>query len=150
MNTATKYTIKNLSAVHLTPEFFTTLEHLSKTVEPNIAKAKKTLKAIYKNPDHKIFVAVNARNNVVGLTTLVIEQKFVHRFGKMSHLEDVVVRPGFEGQGIGRALVLRAVREARKAGCYRIRLFCLDRNIRFYKKAGFRLNENGMQLDLKK
>ncbi|MFH1207002.1 MAG: GNAT family N-acetyltransferase [Patescibacteria group bacterium] len=144
-----KYLIKNLQSIHLTPEFFTTLEHLSKTVEPNIPKAKKTWKLIRKNPSHKIFVAVDERNKVVGLATLVIEQKFVHRFGRMSHLEDVAVRLGFEGQGIGRALVRRAIKEAKKAGCYRIRLFCLDSNIRFYKKSGFRLNENGMQLDLK-
>ncbi|MFA6553104.1 MAG: GNAT family N-acetyltransferase [Patescibacteria group bacterium] len=142
------YQIKELAASHLTSEFFATLEHLSKTVKPDIAKAKKTLKLIRKNPNHKIFVAVDKRNMVVGLITLVIEQKFIHRFGKMSHIEDVVVREGFEGQGIGGALVKQAICAAEKAGCYRIRLFCSDRNVKFYARAGFFQHENGMQLDL--
>ena len=142
------YRIKELTASHLTPEFFTTLEHLSKTVEPSIAKAKKTLKLIRKNPSHKIFVAVDKHNKAIGLITLVIEQKFIHWFGKMSHIEDVVVRSGFEGQGIGSALVKRAIAAAKKAGCYRIRLFCSDKNLKFYKRAGFFQHENGMQLDI--
>ena len=38
--------------------------------------------------------------NIIGSTTLLIEQKFIHDGGKVGHIEDVVTRKGYEGFGI--------------------------------------------------
>ena len=42
---------------------------------------------------------------MIGATTLLVEQKFIHSGGKAGHIEDVVTRKGFEGLGIGSALI---------------------------------------------
>lgn len=143
------WVIKELKKKHITPSLFTTLAHLSTSMVSDVDKGKKQFKYMKKNKNHYVFVALDKKTKeVIGSITLLVEPKFIHDFGKMGHIEDVVVREGFEGQGIGRALVERAIKEAKKEGCYRIRLFCSDKNIPFYEKAGFVRHENGMQLEL--
>lgn len=122
--------------------------NLSKSVQVSIPRARQTFKKIQRNKNQVHLVAVDQRGMVLGLTTLILEQKFVHNFRMMGHIEDVVVRPAYERRGIGRALIRQAIAEAKKAGCYRLRLFCADHNLPFYRKAGFRPHENAMQLDL--
>ena len=119
-----KYKIKELTKKNITPEFFATLNNLSKTVKENIKKGRKAFKHIQKNKNHRIFVAIDENDTVVGLTTLLIERKFIHEFGKLGHIEDVVVREGFEGNGIGRALIEKVKKIAKKEDCYRIILNC--------------------------
>jgi len=139
-----KYLIKELTQNNISPEFFATLVNLSKTVKEDIPKAKKVWKEIKRNPNHKIFIAINKNNEVVGLTTLLIERKFIHKFGKLGHIEDVVTRKGYEGKGIGSSLVKKATGVAKKTGCYRVKLYCSDANIKFYKRFGYRKKENSM------
>ncbi|XOU93913.1 MAG: GNAT family N-acetyltransferase [Candidatus Kerfeldbacteria bacterium] len=143
-----KYKIKEFSKKNITSEFFTTLNNLSKTVKKNIKKGRKAFKHIQKNKNHRIFVAINEDEQVIGLTTLLIERKFIHEFGKLGHIEDVVVREGFEGNGIGGALIEKAKKVAKKEDCYRIVLNCSDDNIKFYEKYGYKKKENEMALEL--
>jgi glucosamine-phosphate N-acetyltransferase len=59
-----------------------------------------------------------------------------------------VTRKGFEGHGIGSALINHALHFARTVGCYKVVLDCSDNNISFYQKAGFRVHETSMRYDL--
>jgi GNAT superfamily N-acetyltransferase len=55
------------------------------------------------------------------------------------YLEDLYVRPGFRGAGIGRALLVHLARLARERGCGRLEWSVLDWNepaIGFYEKIG--------------
>jgi GNAT superfamily N-acetyltransferase len=55
------------------------------------------------------------------------------------YLEDLYVRPGFRGAGIGRALLVHLARLARERGCGRLEWSVLDWNepaIGFYKRIG--------------
>ncbi len=55
------------------------------------------------------------------------------------YLEDLYVRPGFRGRGIGRALIFHLARLARERGCGRLEWSVLDWNepaIGFYKSIG--------------
>ena len=47
-------------------------------------------------------------------------------------------RKGFEGLGIGSALINHALHFAKGAGCYKVVLDCSDTNISFYQKTGFK------------
>lgn len=143
-----KYKIKELSKKNITPGFFTTLNNLSKTVKENIKKGRKAFKHIQKNKNHRIFVAIDENDAVIGLTTLLIERKFIHEFGKLGHIEDVVVREGFEGNGIGGALIEKAKKIAKKEDCYRVTLNCPDDKIKFYEKYGYKRRGNEMALEL--
>lgn len=129
--------------------FLETLERLSEVgLTPKQAR-KIYENEIAKNPAYHLWVAEIDRT-VVGVTTMLVEQKFIHRGGKVGHIEDVAVRKGFGGGEIGRALVVEtAGGEARKEGCYKTILDCNERNAKLYEKWGFRKHEIGMRMDLR-
>ncbi len=127
--------------------FLETLSNLS-SVSLTSKKAERIYKKQIKdNPVYNMFVA-ELENEVVGVITLLMEQKFIHSGGKVGHIEDVVARKGFQGKGIGSALVKRAIAEAKKQDCYKVILDCSQENIPFYKKFGFKVRETEMRLDL--
>jgi len=119
------------------------LEVLENLLSPNIdnTNAKNILRKIISNPLHKIFVAYNKENNrIVGTTTLFIEPKFINKGMQVGYIEDVSVRKGYEGLGIGFKLVNYATSYAvSKEGCKKILLYCSGKNMLFYKKLGFKL-----------
>jgi len=144
-----KYKIKELKKKHITEGLFATLSNLSDSTKVNISQGRKVFKEINKNKNHFIWAAIDKETDeVIGLITLLVEPKFIHDCGNLGHIEDVVTRKTFEGEGIGRDLVKTAVKQAEKSDCYRVILNCSDENKRFYEKQGFRYRENGMSLEL--
>jgi glucosamine-phosphate N-acetyltransferase len=146
-----KFEVREIELGDLKNGYFSTLKNLSDlgNVEGNREKAEQILNNINANPLHRIFVAIDKQTaEVIGATTLLVEQKFIHGGGKAGHIEDVVTRKGFEGLGIGSALISHALHFARTVGCYKVVLDCSDSNIRFYQKAGFRVHETSMRCDL--
>ena len=99
---------------------------------------------IKQNPNHRIHVAIDD-NKVVGTTTLLIEQKFIHQGGLVGHIEDVVIRKDYEGTGIGIKLVLSLLEYAKKKQCYKTILDCNDNVKPFYEKIGFKYESNCMR-----
>jgi glucosamine-phosphate N-acetyltransferase len=94
----------------------------------------------------RTFVA-RVGDSTVGTATLLLEQKFIRRAGRVGHIEDVAVHRDYQSQGIGAALVRHAVEEARRLGCYKVILNCADGVMPFYVRLGFRRHDNGMRLD---
>jgi glucosamine-phosphate N-acetyltransferase len=95
----------------------------------------------------RTYVALSG-GQVVGTASLVVEPKFIHRGGKVGHIEDVAVRPDGREHGVGSALVRHATAQARKLGCYKVILSCYDRLVPFYSKLGYRPHDVGMRIDL--
>lgn len=89
------------------------------------------------------------QEQVIGTASLILEHKFIHRGGTIGHIEDVAVRTGHEGKGVGSAVVRELVELARLSGCYKVILSCSDENLAFYSRIGFRRHDNGMRIDLK-
>jgi glucosamine-phosphate N-acetyltransferase len=146
-----KFEVREIELGDLENGYFSTLKNLSDlgTIEGNKEKAEQILKNISANPLHRIFVAIDKETSeVIGATTLLIEQKFIHSGGKAGHIEDVVTRKGFQGQGIGSALIEHALHFAMTVGCYKVVLDCSAANIRFYEKTGFKVHETSMRYDL--
>ncbi len=102
------------------------------------------LKEIKSNPLHKIFVAKDTENNIiVGTTTLLIEPKFINKGMRVGYIEDVSVRKGYEGQGIGRQIIEYVTNNAKKVQrCKKIILYCSEKNKPFYEKLGYRLSKD--------
>lgn len=132
--------------------FFETLSNLKSVGElsGDLERSKRILREIKSNPLYKIFVAVKDDDEVVGATTLLIEQKFIHNGGRSGHIEDVVTRKGFQGMGIGSSVVKKALEAAKEAGCYKIVLDCSEENVPFYEKLGFKKHGVEMRLGLEK
>lgn len=142
-----KIKIRKIKKQDFKKGYLLTLSNLA-SCDLTIKKAERIFKKHIKdNLVYNIFVA-EQDTEIVGTITLLIEQKFIHGGRRVAHIEDVAVRKGFEGQGIGSALVKTAIKKAKKEGCYKVILDCEKKNIPFYKKFGFKVHETEMRLDL--
>lgn len=103
--------------------------------------ANEILQNIKSNPLHKIFVAKDDMNDkIAGTTTLLIEPKFIDKGMRVGYIEDVSVRKGYEGLGIGSKLVNHATNYAISIeGCKKILLYCSEKTRAFYEKLGYKL-----------
>ena len=123
-------------------------------------RAKQILQEIKSNPLHKIFVAQEEegieqqeqqiqaqgdidkkkKTKVVGTTTLLVEPKFIHKGMRVGYIEDVSVRKGYDGLGIGSQLITYATQDAISVeGCRKILLYCSKNTMPFYEKLGYKL-----------
>ena len=124
--------------------FLKSLDSIRKASELDKEVAKDILKKIISNPDHIIHVAED-NGKIVGSTTLLIEQKFIHNGGCVGHIEDVVVSKEFEGRGIGIKLVTSLLEIANTRNCYKTILDCKDELIPFYERIGFKQESKQMR-----
>jgi len=138
--------IREIEENDLENGFLESLDFLRKASDIDKNKAKKILKKIKQNPNHIIHVAVDD-NKIVGSTTLLVEQKFIHDGGLVGHIEDVVVRKDYEGKGIGIKLVMSMLERAKEKNCYKTILDCKDDVKQFYERIGFKHESNGMRYD---
>ena len=126
--------------------FLESLDNLRQTSNLEQNSVKNILKKILENENHIIHVA-ELDGKIVGSTTLLIEQKFIHEGGFVGHIEDVVVNKKFEGQGIGMKLVLSLLDVAKEKKCYKTILNCEDKLLPFYEKIGFKQKSTEMRFD---
>ena len=138
--------IREIEEGDLEKGFLETLDFLRKSSDIDKNKANEILKKIQQNSNHIINVAVDD-NKIVGSTTLLIEQKFIHDGGLVGHIEDVVVRKDYEGKGIGIKLVTSLLERAKEKNCYKTILDCNDDVKQFYERIGFKRESNGMRYD---
>ena len=138
--------IREIEEDDLENGFLETLDFLRNASDLDKNKANEILKKIKQNPNHIIYVAIDNKK-IVGSTTLLIEQKFIHDGGLVGHIEDVVVRKDYEGKGIGIKLVTSMLERAKEKNCYKTILDCNDDVKQFYERIGFKRESNGMRYD---
>ena len=138
--------IREIEEDDLEKGFLETLDFLRNASGIDKNKAKEILKKIKQNTNHIIYVAIDNKK-IVGSTTLLIEQKFIHDGGLVGHIEDVVVRKDYEGKGIGIKLVTSLLERAKEKNCYKTILDCKDDVKQFYDRIGFKRESNGMRYD---
>jgi glucosamine-phosphate N-acetyltransferase len=143
------YEIRELRAADLGNGFVETLENLTDTGGLTPGAALKILRTMRRAPLYHVLVAVGADGQVMGATTLLVEEKFIHGGGRVGHIEDVAVRRGYEGRGLGGSLVRAAVEMAEEMACYKCILDCKEELTGFYEKLGFRRRDVGMRIDFK-
>ena len=138
--------IRKLQKKDLYNGFLLSLDVLRKSSHLKPKKANTIFDKISKNPDYVIYVAISD-GKVIGATTLLIEQKFIHDGGKVGHIEDVVVRKEYQGKGVGKKIVNELLKYAEKKGCYKTILDCSDDLIPFYKNLEFKRHSNSMRFN---
>lgn len=139
--------IRILKKEDLQNGFLKTLDSLRQTSSSiDKKKAEDIFERINSNPNHIIVVA-ELDGKVVGATTLLIEQKFIHNGGLVGHIEDVVVDKNFQGQKIGAKIMNYLLNVAKEAGCYKTILDCTDDVKIFYEKLGFKNVANELRFD---
>ena len=142
----TEIEIREIEEDDIEKGFLDSLDFLRKASDYEKNDPYEILKKIKQNPNHIIHVAVDD-NKIIGSTTLFIEQKFIHDGGLVGHIEDVVVRKSYEGQGIGMKLVISLLDVAKQKKCYKTILNCEDNLRPFYEKIGFKKATNEMRYD---
>ena len=81
---------------------------------------------------------------IVGSGTLLIEQKLIHKLGRVGHIEDIVVDKEYRGFGLGKLIIQNLKTKAKGMACYKMLLDCDRDNVGFYKRCEF--IENGVEM----
>jgi glucosamine-phosphate N-acetyltransferase len=99
------------------------------------------------NKNHLIFVIEDIESHlIIGTGTIVIEQKIIHNFGKVAHIEDIVIDSQHRGNNLGKYLLEFLVNKANELFCYKVILDCSDEHIFFYEKCNFIKKGNQMSI----
>ncbi len=138
--------IRKISESDLENGFLESLDNLKHASDLEQTTAKNILNKILNDENHIIHVA-EYDGKIVGSTTLLIEQKFIHQGGFVGHIEDVVVKKEFEKLGIGMKLVNSLLQVAEERKCYKTILNCEDSLKSFYERIGFKHKSNEMRFD---
>ncbi len=121
------------------------LEQLS-TINCDIID-KKTFEDYVDSLDDKHMIKVlkiKDTQKIIGTFTILKETKLIHNFGKVAHIEDVVIDKSMRNLGLGHFLINQAKELC--TDCYKIILNCSDKNIGFYQKCGFQLNQKQLAI----
>jgi glucosamine-phosphate N-acetyltransferase len=88
---------------------------------------------------NSIIFVLEMNDIIVASTTLLIEQKFIHKLSKYGHIEDVIVNNEHRGKGYGKKIIKYVVDYCKKNKFYKITLICKQELIPFYEKNDFQV-----------
>ena len=88
------------------------------------------------NSNHNIYVYVE-NDKIIGIITLLIEQKLIHNGSCVAHIEDLVVDKNYQNRGVARKLVDFCLSKLSTDKHYKIILDCSIQFKEFYEKLGF-------------
>ena len=107
-----------------------------------LQEAQQLLAQFARYPSYHLYVACDDAQptTTVGTFALLVMHNLAHRGTPSAIVEDVVVSPYHQGQGIGRQMMAHARELARQAGCYKLVLSSNQKRERahaFYASLGF-------------
>lgn len=104
-----------------------------------LAEAERVFERMAAYPDYRLYVALRG-DTIVGSFALLIMDNLGQLGARSAVVEDVVVDPHCQGQGIGRAMMRHALRLCSEKGCYKVTLSSALGRTRahaFYASLGF-------------
>jgi GNAT superfamily N-acetyltransferase len=105
-----------------------------------LATLRERFAAMRAFPSYRCYLMVDANGVPVGTFSLLLFPVMVHDGRPEAIVEGVVVAPAMRGTGIGKAMMLEAMRLAREAGACKLALSSSARRLRahaFYRGLGF-------------
>ena len=131
-------------------ELYEAFQHLiPQLTNNNPPPSLNDLSALVRNEASTLIVVRNENAKIIGALTLTVYRVPT---GIRSIIEDVVVDSSARGQGIGEALISRAIEVAREKGAINISLTCnpmREAANRLYQRMGFKKREtNAYQMKL--
>jgi GNAT superfamily N-acetyltransferase len=131
IRTAAQFDLPAIIALHVE------LEANSTAID--LAQAGHIFERMQHYPDYHIYVAI-VDEKIVATFALLIMDNLAHHGAPSGIVEDVVVHASYQGQGIGKQLMLFAMERCKDAGCYKL---MLSSNLKresahqFYEALGF-------------
>ena len=116
----------------------------------HLSEAERILDRMACYPSYAVYVA-EREDEIVGTFALLIMDNLAHCGAPSGVVEDVVVHPCWQGQGIGKAMMRFAMRKCAEAGCYKL---ALSSNVvrepahRFYESLGFEVHGYSFRIDV--
>lgn len=115
-------------------------EIAAEPLDATVARIAAPLEDAESQTHHAVFVA-EAGGEIVGFAALHILPYFIHK-GAEGYISELFVRASARNGGIGAALLHAATEEARRRGCFRLRLLNVKQREsyqrRFYSKNGWK------------
>ena len=124
--------------------FMNLIKQLNSEILMNERKFADYLLNIKGNSDKFIFVIEEEIDNIkylVGTCCIMIEQKIIHNYGFVAHIEDLVIDKKFKGKKYGSKLLKFCKDIAEQLNCYKIILNCKEEIKEFYIKNGFEFKQ---------
>jgi len=121
------------------------LEQLTDVDIDDIKEIREHIANIDKNTH--IYV-VKYEDKIIGTGTVLIEDKIIHKFGKVAHIEDVVIDRKYRGNGLATKLINKMIDISKDHKCYKILLDASNDVRPFYEKLGFRHHSHCMRMDI--
>jgi len=140
----------NIKAIELyineIDQIFNLLKQLTdSSYQLDIERYKNIIFNLPKN--HRILLYVDEESQkILGMITVIIEQKLIHNGACVAHIEDLVVDKEYRKQGIAKELLDYTIEYAKKNDCYKIILDCDKSLIPFYEKSGLKEKETQMAM----
>jgi glucosamine-phosphate N-acetyltransferase len=107
----------------------------------DMIKYKAKLKEILLNKNIEIWIIYDdVIEQIIGTGTIIIEPKLIHGCSNVGHIEDIVIHNDHRNRGIGKMLLNNLVERALTYKCYKVVLFCDEKNVEFYEKCSFTRN----------
>jgi GNAT superfamily N-acetyltransferase len=119
---------------------------------PGVAKMRRALRAVMRNRDQVVLVAIED-SHVVGTNHVLIFRHLARALRPAAIVENMVVDSRHRGAGVGDALMAAALKIARRYGCYKLSLTSNRKRInahRFYARFGMRQTHFGYTIYLPK
>ena len=94
--------------------------------------------------NQNIFVYMDENNNILGICSIMIEQKIIHGGKSVGHIEDLVVDKSVRHKGVASKLLDHVISYGKELKCYKLLLNCTNELVPFYIRNKFEKKTNGM------
>jgi GNAT superfamily N-acetyltransferase len=115
-----------------------------------LAIAKRLFECFADYPDYTLYVAEYG-DEIVGTFALLVMHNLSHLGAPSAIVEDVVVAPSLQGNGIGKAMMQFALGLCRDKGCYKLMLSSYAKREHahaFYESLGFERHGFSFRIDV--
>ena len=115
-------------------------------------EAKIVYDKIKSYPDYCVYVA-EKDGKILGTFALAVMDNLSHMGNKFGVIESVAVSQPFQGQGVGRQMMMSAIEMCKEKSCYKV---CLSTNLKrrnahkFYESLGFKIHGYSFQMEFDK
>ena len=132
------YKIRKLEERDITIEYFELLQQLSIILLNDFNEDNNNNFFNSLNENHQIYVIEELDNKkIIGSGTIWIEPKLIRNYGRVAHLEDIVIDNKFRGLGLGKKMVETLIKVSQDNNCYKCVLNCEPSLHTFYQYVGF-------------
>lgn len=119
--------------------------------DPLPQKYLRAFNAIDSDPNQELMVIENKHRNIVGTFQMSFIPYLTYRGGLRAQIEAVRIRQEYRGQGMGKAMLLWAIKRAQERKAHVLQLTTDKQRpeaMKFYESLGFKPTHEGMKMHL--